>query len=382
MRLSSELRPVATATDPTGPVSVALAGGQAVVANSAGLTFYSAKTLAPVGAVGLAGASQVASDGVLTAAITNAQGGTQVCLVTLGTAAPCSPLAAAPTGLGVAGSDIVVADGAGGSILPFSFASGLLQAGTPISVGAKPHGRIVTRNGLTYIPIDHGIAIADLSKGTLVGTIKTATTPADIAIAPGTGRLFAALPGSGGVAIADTAAPAEPVKAVATGSKPASVITEQSGGALVLNDDGSAVRLDPAGALTGPAGSIPAGAPVTAITAGAPVFKTEDLVVRATIPLTGGKLDKGGFKVTDKAIADGRASFELWQGGITSAVKTKAGGGLTITVVTSPGRLQYRVTAAAKQFEKIAITQPNRQTVSIVATKPAPKPSPGAGRRR
>jgi hypothetical protein len=102
--------------------------------------------------------------------------------------------------------------------------------------------------------------------------------------------------------------------------------------------------------------------------------RSNDRTVTATIRFAGGTFDHGTVVMRDAAIGDGKASLVLWQGGISTAVRSRAGAGLTIGVAPAPGRLVVSVSAAAGSFVDFRIrTGGGGRTLSILVTKVPPK---------
>jgi hypothetical protein len=103
-------------------------------------------------------------------------------------------------------------------------------------------------------------------------------------------------------------------------------------------------------------------------------FRTHGRTVTATIRFAGGTFDHGTVAMRDAAIGDGKASLTLWQGGIATAVRSRAGSGITIGLAPAPGRLVVSVSAAAGTFENFRIrTGAGGRTLSILVTKVPPK---------
>jgi len=146
----------------------------------------------------------------------------------------------------------------------------------------------------------------------------------------------------------DTASPGDPPTRISVGKRPVAVagaLTSAGSGDVVYvanAGDGTISLLD---ALTGEVVSSPAvkslGAETPgAITASSVSIEKSNRTITATIQLDGGKLDKRGLVVKDKAISDGKATIELWQGSISAQVDKETAEGLSVQVKEETGRQQ------------------------------------------
>ena len=214
-------------TDADNPRSLALSGGKAYVADSSAVTSYALPGLTPSsaarfdGAIGLAGgAGHVAVIGS-----TGDKRGS-ICVIGGNKANPCAGTPFTPAGLG-AGPDgtFYVADGGGGTVVPYARSGAGLLAGGPITLGAgsKPHGRLIVFRGKLYVPVSRGVAVVDIAGHRKSSTISLPTTPAAIWIVPHHGRLFAALYASNQVAMVDALVPGSKPELVAKITKPVDV---------------------------------------------------------------------------------------------------------------------------------------------------------------
>jgi len=233
------------------------------------------------------------------------------------------------------------------------------------------------------VPVDENIAVIDLADNKVLLPIWTETTPASIWIVPFNGKLFATFPDTNEVAIIDTASPGDPPTRISVGKRPVAVagaLTSAGSGDVVYvanAGDGTISLLD---ALTGEVVSSPAvkslGAETPgAITASSVSIEKSDRTITATIQLDGGKLDKRGLVVKDKAISDGKATIELWQGSISAQVDKETAEGLSVQVKEETGRLV--VTLSGKGFTSMkASLGGSGQTVILGVTAAAAAPPP------
>ena len=145
-----------------------------------------------------------------------------------------------------------VADRDGGKVELLTVNGGQLVAGSEHDAGSQPAGRLIAFRDNLFVPVAGGVAVLDLASGSLQRTIKLPARPSDIWVAS-TGRLFAALPSLGKVAVADVTAPSLRPRLVVVGKGAASL----GGGRLASGDEavylanqanGRVARLDP---LTG-----------------------------------------------------------------------------------------------------------------------------------
>ena len=83
--------------------------------------------------------------------------------------------------------------------------------------------------------------------------------------------------------------------------------------------------------------------------------RAESSGLTLSFELDGGALDATSLVVRDATIADGRAAFELWQGGIASAVRVAGAGELDVRVARAPGRLVVVLSAPAGAYERLRL---------------------------
>jgi hypothetical protein len=338
--------------------------------------------LTPLDSVPFAGSSLLAGGAPAPVVVASRSG--RVCLARSGKLGSCGKVPFAPAGLGVSATGAVyVADSAGAKVVPLARVGDKLVARTPIALpaAARPHGTLVVFGGRLYVPIARGIAVVDPAQRRVEKTIRLPTTPQSIWIVSYSGRLFSALYASNRVAFRDVAA-AGASTLVRAGAGPVSVAASAvpSGGRNVVyalnGTAGTITRLD---AVTGvPLGTAKVralgGPKARTLVARSIDIRSHDRTVTATIRFAAGKFDQGTVAMRDAAIGDGKASLVLWQGGIATAVRSRAGSGITIGLAPAPGRLVVSVSAAAGTFENFRIRTGGRgRTLSILVTKVPPK---------
>src|SRR5262249_31085220 len=134
--------------------------------------------------------------------------------------------------------------------------------------------------------------------------------------------------------------------------------------------DGTITRLDPiSGERLGSKHVAALGKP-----AAAPVVQGVRLEQRpgASIlrfTLAGGQLRARDLVVRDGAIADGRASLELWQGGISSRTTGGLLGPLTLHITRATGRLVIDLRAHKGTFTRLRAERSDGRTVLVTLTK-------------
>jgi hypothetical protein len=312
------------------------------------------------------------------AAAPNAGGQGRVCVISEKGAGPCADLPFAPTGIGLGSpEDVFVADGKAGTVVPFKVEADKLTAGDAITVGEEPHGTLLAFKGRLYVPLAGSIGILDLATLATAAAISLPGRPENIWIVPFNGRLFATLPASDQVALADAIAPeGEPVTLVSV-KRPAAVAgpatSSPSGDVVYVASvgDGALARLD---ALSGELLSqvaVAALAPKTEVEpaeATAASFEASEDGATATIVFEGGKLNKAGILVRDGDLSDGKATLEVWQGAIDSSIEKEEGEGVTVRVDRAPARLKIVVTAPPGTFAEIsARLTPDGKAVVLTA---------------
>ncbi len=391
------LRQVSAIPDPAHPRAMVASGSRIVTADDRTVTVYRTPNFTPVGAVGF-GPKPILAAGAANAPIaiartTGAAGG-RICVVHATssdpskTLEPCVDTAGfAPAGLGVAaGGRVLVADRAGGKVELLTVNGGQLVAGPEHDAGSQPSGRLIAFRKNLFVPVARGVAVLDLATGGLRRTIELPARPSDIWVAS-TGRLFAALPSLGKVAVVDVTAPSQKPRLV----KVAKGVAGLGGGRLSSGDesvyaatlDGRVARLDP---LTGEvvtvrtipalAGKAPAALEVSDVT-----FTSAGRNVTAVIHLTGGTLPAQSLVTKDARINLGSAALAMWEGGIVTKVGAKQGSGLKITFKPQAGRLIVNAAAKRGAFTHLAVhLGAGRRSVVLAFTKAVPKqvtpPSP------
>src|SRR5207244_10174961 len=116
----------------------------------------------------------------------------------------------------------------------------LVVAGRPIRV-ARPQGDLAFFRGRLYVPSQRGIAIVDV-RHRVATVLRLAVSPAAIWIGR-TGRLYAALPATGRVAIVDAAAPRRRPVLVHVGGRPVA-LAAAAGAVFVADRSGRITKID------------------------------------------------------------------------------------------------------------------------------------------
>jgi hypothetical protein len=371
-----------TLRDPARPRDVVLARGALLVADDEGLTALDTGTLAPRAARAFPGASLLAAaNGAVAAASTQGSARGRVCMVAGGLRLDsCASVRFAPAGLGAGpGGRVYVADGDGGTITVLRKAGGALhQDGPPVRAGRRPHGPVLFHRGSLYVPVRRGIAIVDPANG-LTRTVRLPVTPSDLWLAP-SGRLFAPLPGIDQIAVVEPRTTSAP-RLVAVVRTPVTV-TAVEGSVLVVGAGGAVARLDPRtgrvrgrerlAGLDGP----PTMPLVLRRIGSTATGETLTLMLR----FDGGALDGRSLVVRDATIADGAASFQLWQGGIGSRVRTSRAGELAVGVAVASGRLEVALGAPTGSYERLRIEPAGRQAIRVTMRgTPPPVTASGGG---
>ncbi|HEX6700931.1 MAG TPA: protein kinase [Gaiellaceae bacterium] len=360
--------------DPAGPLAVAVSRARVYVADGEGVTSHRAATLAPVSVVPFADATALSAGGQLVVAT---RGG-RVCELA-GRVPICGRVGFAPSGLGASGALVFAADGKGGSVAILRRdGHRLVVSGKAVRV-ARPHGQLAFFGGRLYVPSQRGIAVVDLPHRS-VRMLRLPVSPAAIWIAK-TGRLYAALPATGQVAIVATRTPSRRPAYVRVGGRPVA-LAGAGGTVFVAERSGRITKLD---AGTGARGRSAQVLPRVAPPGRATLRRLSDVTSgdTTTLRLTvrGGRLDVTSIRVRDGAIADGHATIELWQGGIATAVRARTFGDLAARVTRQTGRLAVRLTAPPGAFVRLrARLTGNGVAVDLMrptATAPPPfVPSP------
>jgi predicted Ser/Thr protein kinase len=378
------LEQVGVLSDPALPGAIATSGSELIVADGEAVSVYQSAGLEPKGAARFdEGALLAARGGTVAAARGRGAAGGRLCVLSDTRLDPCLDLDFRPAGIGITtdGSRILIASGSGEpTVVPFGVEADRLVEQEPIALEAKPTGAPVEFRGSVYVPVEGGVAVIDLAASSVSSSIALPATPAAIAIAASSGKLFAALPGANQVAVLDTLdSQAEPALE-AVGEQPAA-LTGRGDVVYVLNaGDGSITRLD---ALTGDVlgtARIPAlgreGSPKPVDVARMRMEESSKAVT-VTLELDGGRLPASGILVPDRNLADGAALVELWQGGISSSVGDAAtSGGLETQVAGALGRVSVRLSAAADAFRTVEVRRSgNGSAVVITAAKAPPPPT-------
>jgi hypothetical protein len=373
----------AVAADPPGPRSLSIGRGRVLVADGQTVTELSPTRLAPLAARAFGGASWVTEtgSGPVAAAATGKRG--RLCVLAKSGAGRCVAMPFAPSGLGASGDTVYAADAAAGTIVSFSAAHGLARVGVPVRVGPGPHGTVLAFRGRLYVPVQRGIAVVDLSRR--VRRINLPVTPSSLWIVRRSGRLLAALPGVGEVALLDTAHGGVPTLIPVDGT-PVAI----AGGAAAAGGEEVVVVGSRGGRVTrlnAQTGAVLRSRSITQLVAAGPapaVLRKATLArggqtTTVALTLTGGRLDDSALRTPDLQIRDGHASVELWQGGIRSTVTSVTGGGLTLSVRRQPGRLAVSLGSSPGVYGSMAVAARSPGRILLSLTK-APV-STGGGTR-
>ncbi len=373
------LNVTAQAREPRIPRATAVRRDGVLIADAAALTLRDAETLAARSVTPTGPTTLLAhADDVTVVAYTEGSDNGRLCRVpTIGSLGPCIVLGFAPSGLGTSGATVVVGDATGGQAVVFTVGAGVLSRTSSIAVGRRPHGRIVVdSSGRIAVPIERGIAVADVRSGQMSGTIALPTTPVDIAAVPDTGRIVAALPGSDQVALVDAARPGETPRLIDAGTRPLAVAVNDAGRAIVVNTGGSVATIDLDRGEIDRRAPLPAARPSSGTTTLTGVStRRSGLVTTVSLNLDQ-PLDGHGLSPVAGRIADGSATFSLWQGGIATGVtRSRPLPGVTLTIGNRPGRVRIRVTTAGARLTSVtARLSPNGRRVIVTLTQPPPPP--------
>jgi serine/threonine-protein kinase len=388
------LDPVSSIPDPTHPRAMAASGSRIVTADDRTVTAYRTPGFTPVGAAPF-GPRPMLGAGAANAPIAIARpvggSGGRICVVNAASTDPAKMLdpcvttvGFAPAGLGVAsGGRIFVADAKGGKVQLLTASGGQLVAGDEHDAGTSPAGRLIASGSHLYVPVAGGVAVLDLDSGSHQRTIALPARPSDIWVTS-SGRLFAALPTLGKVAVIPLAASASKHTLVAVSKHVSSLgggPLPSGGEAVYAADlsDGTVSRLDPStgkvivskrvGALTA---KTPAPLKVTDVT-----FSSAGQKVNAVIHLAGGALPQSSLVTKSADIKGGAAALALWEAGILSNVHLKQGHGLAISIQPKAGRLLVSAKAKPGAFAHLDVTLgKDGKSVLLAFTKVPTKSSP------
>ena len=375
---------------PDGPSALALSRGELVVAGRSALVRLDAASLAPRGA-GAAAALRMTDNARGEVAVLGPRGaaGSRICLLDAGRLERCAAVAFAAGGVGISGDGkhVYAVHTETGRLLPFRVRADGLAAEKAIEVGGSPRGEPVSFGGKLYVLVERGVSVVDIARG-VATVVKLPTTPSDLWIVPFSGRAFATLPAVDQVAVFDARDILQAPVLVDVGATPYAVTGTRTRGTgrpvvYVLNvGDRSLSLLD---AETGtlvrtravPALVRPAQKPLVASSLS---FRRTDRTVAARLAFAGGTLHAADLVTIDGSIADGRASFEIWQGAISTRVKLRSYelGGLSVRVTPRPGRLEIALEAARGAFTTLRLARGGR-LLTLSFTQPPVTPSTGGG---
>ena len=383
LRVNAEGAARGTVRDPAGPTAAVTVGNRTLVGDGDGVTVLATGDLTPVAAFAMPGVVAMAptptGDAAFAVSDDGEEGG-RVCRVTPAALGPCASLDFAPSGVGATPAGAFVADERTASLRVHRVAGGELDEVGEIDVGARPRGGMASDDGRLYVPVERGIAIVDTRAGATIATVPTETSPADLHV-DGTGRLYAALPGSDAVAVLEGGSPREEPVLIPAGPEPvalagtgARVVVLREGNRTLARVNAAARSVSGATRIAGLGGATPPVASVSRVSGAA-----SGRVVTITVSLGSGSLQAGGIEVVDRSIADGRAAIELWQGGITSTVASASPQGVDVSIAGRPSRLVVALAADEDRFESMAVS-PAKSGAAVVVrlTEPAPEPEPAA----
>ena len=386
VRLGSTLAPAATLSDPASPRALATTGPSTFVADSKTITRLRSDTLAPAAGVQFANALALAPVGSGRVAAVTSDGGGRLCIVTGAKVGPCTTLGFVPTGLGVLGNHLYVSNRTAGTVSDFLVRSSSLTPAGRIKVSGLATGNPVAFGGKLYVPAKRAIAVVPFGAKRESTRIALPATPTSLAVAPSSGRLFAALYSVGKLGVVDTAFTRRPAAVVQTVRRPIAVASSGDGAGgsnvyVVSASTGTVARHDAIdGRRLGEPVTVAAlsAAPLTAAAVGPVTFSKRGLDVIARIPVTAGRLDpRNALIVRDARIRDGKARAELWQGGITAKSAGATGFGARVGIAPAAGLVAVNVAAKRGAFTKISTRlDPSGRALILTLTKPKPKPKP------
>ncbi len=296
-------------------------------------------------------------------------------------AAPCITLPFAPSGIGAAGTTLLVSQAERGRVVPLELKGNRLVAGDPVEVGGQPHGPIAAAGSTFYVPVKRGVDVVGGTPLVRQRTVALPVTPAQVVVVGAT--LYASLPAQHRVAVVGTADGATPTFVPVNG-RPFALAS--ANGAVYVADDVSQT-------VTRLVGTKRSGAPVPvgvlrgaalrpAVVSGV-TFRESGNQLVATVRVSGGALDHASLVAPDTRIADGKGGFVLRQRGIRPGFSRKASGGLTVRATRAGSDVRVALTASSGAF--VASTTrlaPDGRSVTVtltrkpVVTPPPPPPPP------
>ena len=160
------------------PRDVLVAKGGLYVADDENVTRYEGVDLRPVSAEPLGESPHLARNGdgslAAAAAATAARRG-RVCVLSADGLGPCTRTPFAPTGLGVQGDRLWVADGARGRLAGYVRDGDGLRADGEVAGVPGAHGRVLAAQGRLAVAVERGVAV--VGEDGAVATIALDTTP-------------------------------------------------------------------------------------------------------------------------------------------------------------------------------------------------------------
>jgi hypothetical protein len=372
--------------DPAGPRSLAVHGGRLYVADTSTVMTLEPATLAPVAARSWRDARLAGGSGApLFVAWATGGGRGRVCELRAGLQlGACTNTGFVPSGVGVTGGRVFLANGPAGTIVELKLThDGLVRAGPPIAVSSRPRGTLAVFHGSLYATIKRGIVVVNLStRGRR--TVALPATPSSLWIAPTTGTLFATVPATNEVAVVDTANRTR-MRLVEVGSRPVMVAGGRAGAApnevyVAGAAGGRITRLDArSGAVRGAirVSGFGAAAPRPVVVVGA---KTSDEGDATTLQLAleGGALARAGVIAADLEPRDGSVSVAVWQGAIRSTFATKRLGQISLRVRRAAAHLELAVVTPRNLYASAALARPNAHTIVLELIR-APRVAQGGG---
>jgi serine/threonine protein kinase len=383
---STTLEPLATLRHPPAPQALAVGAKNIYAADTNALTEIGAEDLAPMGAAELGGDPIFLAGGdgrpLVSAAVIGPDKG-RVCQDTevIPTGAvpgpdslpgfeliqagklhrSCVDVPFTPTGLGTQGDVAYVADDKGGTVVPITSTGGSLTPGKPIKVGRNPHGTFRDYGGKLYVPVTGGIAVLDPGARKLDRTVPLTSSPAAIWLIAADGRLVVLLPDRGEVVLINTASPEQGKQVVKVEGRPVAIGAAKDGADsgfvyVATADNGTIHRLNTStGKLEG-SKRVPGidEGPVEPVAVRDGTFSDADGMLKLTLFLETGVIDRRNIRITDPQIADGRAVVELRQAGIASKVDRLSDKGVTAELSRGPSHLLIALLSDAKLVGEVS----------------------------
>jgi DNA-binding beta-propeller fold protein YncE len=380
VRASPRLQKVAAFADPARPKAVAVTPGRVYVSDASAVYALHPRTLAPVGAVAFRGAVALASapSAGFVAAVRADGGRGRVCQIPVGAVAElrCAPVPFAPTGVGVAAGWVYVANGKGGTVVPYVPRGKKLAPRKPISIGrgTRPAGTLVAEGTRLYVAVERGVAVVALPGGRVARRVELPVTPASIS-ATRRGAVLAALYATNQLAVISGSAPPRLFKVA---RRPVAVASDAKGQTAYVAGAGTrcveAIRID-SGRATRASTALLAGAAPKGTHLGGPKLALSGRSIAVSIGARGGALDQRALRIGNLTISDGGASFQLLAGGLAAAGARVTRSGLTVVVHPAPGGARVEIRSTPGTFVSMSRPAARVRGVTFSVTKPAPRPA-------